>query len=341
MDVPTFVVTRWWAALITLALLGGVLVLAHLLIVSTQSAADPGSMTRRRRRGVKALVIGTDGRASTSKVQVLLWTLAVLYALTFLLLWGRSIGCDSKAATSTICERAADARAAFARLVEQPLDTEYYALLGLPTAAAVAAKALTQNKVVSGELTKPTLEETGEKGGVAKGLAEVVSDDGRTDLIDFQYFAFNLVALGYFAIEFTTTPSAGLPELPPTLIALSGVAVAAYTTKKALQKDVVPAITTVIPRTVRLASGTSVTVVGTGFGTPAGQGDERLLINGFPVPVDPTRWTERKIEAELPQEVVAALRDADPPTTAEVSLMTADGAVADPYVIELRASSRR
>lgn len=67
-------------------------------------------------------------------------------------------------------------------------------------------------------------------------MAEVVSnDEGQTDLMDFQYFAFNLLALGFFLFEFVPDPSGGLPDLPPTLLALTGLATASYTTKKGLE----------------------------------------------------------------------------------------------------------
>jgi hypothetical protein len=43
-----------------------------------------------RRRGLKAAIIGQDGRASTSKTQVVLWTGAVVWALVDLLLLARA-----------------------------------------------------------------------------------------------------------------------------------------------------------------------------------------------------------------------------------------------------------
>ncbi|MDQ3982985.1 MAG: IPT/TIG domain-containing protein [Actinomycetota bacterium] len=337
MDGATFVVTKWWAALIAGAAVVAVLTIAHVLISGTQARRDghPKSLTRRRQRGVKALVIGFDGRASTSKLQVLLWTLAVLYAFAFLLVWGRSLGCGNEGDDNEDCVAAASARGAFGRVLEEPLETEYYALLGLPTAAAVAAKTLTQGKVARGELAKRSVDETGEKrGGVGQAIAEVVStDDGRTDLIDFQYFAFNLVSLSYFTIEFISRPARGLPELPPTLIALSGVAVAAYTGKKALEKNPVPAITTVIPRRVILSPRTTLTVVGTGFGRPGDGGDERLLVDGFTV--DTTSWTDHKIEARLDADVVESLRDLDSRSTADVTVIDGDGAMSAGFTIEL------
>src|SRR6266545_7802521 len=57
---------------------------------------------------------------------------------------------------------------------------------------AVVAKALTTGKAASGQLTKSASESR----GVGAGIAEIVSNDtGQADLIDIQYFAFNVVAL--------------------------------------------------------------------------------------------------------------------------------------------------
>jgi hypothetical protein len=82
------------AALVDVAALA---TLAHVLLLWYQSgitsgpAADPVKETLDyRRRGLKAAVIGQDGRASTSKAQVAMWTAAVVWALIDLLLLARA-----------------------------------------------------------------------------------------------------------------------------------------------------------------------------------------------------------------------------------------------------------
>lgn len=325
-----FVFTRWWSFAGAAVVLVGMLLIAHALVVSTQRNGRGERGTHRRQRGVKALAIGADGRASTSKLQVLMWTIAVLYAFTFLLLWGRSIGCDADVTGSqaALCDQAEDVRGVFDDLLEEPLETEYYALLGLPTAAAVAAKALTVNKVAKGDVVKQRVS-ANEKGGVGRALAEVVSaDNGRTDLIDFQYFAFNLLALAYFTLQFLTSPGEGLPEIPPTLIALTGVAVAAYTGKKALESDA-PVISAVLPRRLTVGEAASVTVMGSGFGATAGT----ATVDGVTIPV--ADWTDRKIRAELVADTLAGLRVRSRGRSADVTVITADDAVSRPHGIEL------
>jgi hypothetical protein len=51
---------------------------------------------------------------------------------------------------------------------------------------------------------------------------------------DFQYFAFTLLALGFFVVAFVDSPTNGLPAIPGTLLVLSGVSLATYVGKKAL-----------------------------------------------------------------------------------------------------------
>jgi IPT/TIG domain len=347
--VDTFVVTKWWAGIISFAVLVALLRIAHTLIAGRQTgAAAEEPLSRRRQRGVKALVMGADGRGSTSKLQVTLWTLAVLYALTFLMVWGRSIGCDGDELETRVCQEASGARAAFARTLEEPIDTEYYALLGLPTAAAIAARALTQNKLAKGEIRKRPIDADRAEGvepdragkkdrgkeGVGKAIAEFVStDDGRTDLIDFQYLAFNLIALAYFTFEFIATPSAGLPEIPPTLIGLTGVAVAAYTGKKTLEKDAAPTITAVIPDQLRVPSDTKVTVKGTGFGAQREAG--KVLIDGTPVPRGQVSWGDDRIEVRLDPESLRSLLDVRRHRIVRIAVKDGKGSVSNEYPIEL------
>ena len=123
------------------------------------------------------------------------------------------------------------------------MQAEYLVLLGSP-AAAVLAKTFTSTQVANGTTSKPPAEEDP---GLVEGAAQAISnDEGRTDLFDFQYFLFNVVALLYFFGKFLPQPQEGLPNLPPTLVALTGVAAAAYATKKGLPTDV-PVLTGVYP----------------------------------------------------------------------------------------------
>jgi IPT/TIG domain len=341
-DAHSFVINRVAAGFIALGSILLLLLVAQLLIRTHQSTGASGetepTAVQFRRRGVKALVIGADGRASTSKLQAVMWTLAVLFAFVFLLVWGRSTSCgDSNKKMGPRCTEAAEGRTAFDKAVNAPLQAEYYVLLGFPIAAAVAAKALTTNKVTTGELTKSPIGDEAST-GVGQGLSEIVSNDkGETDLLDFQYFAFNLLALAFFFIQFLTHPDNGLPDLPATLIALSGFSAAAYTTKQALRTDVRPAITSVVPQRIRLANDTTVTVVGTGFGQPpadaAGTEQPKVLLEGVELPN--VVWTsDTRLGAGLDVDQLPPTAPGSS-TSAQLTVMGTEGSVSEPFAVEL------
>jgi hypothetical protein len=244
-DVGDGVIDAELAGLISLLALGAVLLALHVIVRWSQGPLpdkddqSPEATMARRRSGLKSLVIGKDGRASTSKWQAVLWTFAVIYVFAFMLVWGRSSDC-SATNTNRACVEARAGRTAFNNFVNTDLQSEYYVLMGFPITAALAAKALTTNKVISGTVVKPPLE--GGEQGLTQSVSEIVgNDEGEADLLDAQYFAFTLLTLAFFAIEFFTHPAKGLPNLPQTLVALSGFSVAAYTTKKALETNVVDA----------------------------------------------------------------------------------------------------
>ncbi len=338
--------------LLALAAMVLLLLVAHGLIVAGQPNAseDQGKdNVAKRRRGVKALVMGADGRASTSKLQAVLWTFAVFYAFLFLLVWGRSLGCDKEGLSSediAACNRAADSRTSFTEIAGRELQADYYVLLGFPLGVAVAARALTTAKVASGTITKTPNEESS---GVAQGLREIISNDwGETDLLDFQYFAFNLLTLAFFWMEFLTNPAQGLPDLPATLIGLSGLSAAAYTTRKALQEDVRPGVSAVIPRRVVLAEGTKIAVIGTGFEdresleVPDDQASPPAWVSpaawakvdGIDLKIQ--RWKETRIDAVFTAEFVDQHSGVgEQPTAAELVVDVQDGQSSEPFSIEL------
>jgi len=185
---------------------------------------------------------------------------------------------------------------AFNAVVRQDLQPEYIALLGIPLGAAVAAKALTAGKVASGDLVKPPTTQS----GVGVGLAEVISNDrGETDAFDFQYAAFNILTLAYFFVLFFTNPVDGLPAIPPTLLVLSGVSGASYTTKKALESGVGPTIRTASPTRIVLTVDPKIIIVGGGFlalgGAPSALNS--VALDGRPLVTAPSDWSATRVTA--------------------------------------------
>jgi hypothetical protein len=127
---------RLSAALTALLTVIALTALAHVILLYYQSrtidgpAGDLDQATWDYRcRGLKAAVIGGDGRASTSKTGVVLWTAAVVWALIDLLLLARSYPGGNL----------------FTGAVTSNWRPEYLVLLGLPIAAASIAKAAVSN----------------------------------------------------------------------------------------------------------------------------------------------------------------------------------------------------
>jgi hypothetical protein len=157
-----------------------------------------------------ALINGHDNRWSTSKASAALWTFGLIFAFVTILIHTRGDGLD-----------------------DLKLSNQYLALLGIPAGAAVGAKAITQNKTATGQLEKPRADAPPDP---LKGSGQLFSDDeGNVDLLDAQYFAFSLVLLAYFFTQFLSAEFTTLPNLPDTLVGLSGVSAASYIVKKAVK----------------------------------------------------------------------------------------------------------
>jgi len=265
------------------------------------AANRTAAAVRARRSGLKSLVIGADGRASTSKLQAVMWTYALLLVFFYMLFLNRTLW--HGAATPALPSPSG----VFDKFVHGPLQPEYFALLGLPVAAAVVAKALTTGKAASGQLTKSASESR----GVGAGIAEIVSNDtGQADLIDIQYFAFNVVALLYFFVQFATVtaadPGKGLPTIPPTLLALAGVSTTSYLVKKALETGVAPTITSVSPLRVQLGVDDKIRIVGHGFLSTGGKptAANQILLDGRTLVAQ--NWREEHVDALLPVPLTLA-----------------------------------
>lgn len=181
-----------------------------------------------RLQGLKAAIIGQDGRASTSKTGVASWTGAVVTGLVNMLLLARSFPGGNL----------------FTGAVTSNWRAEYLVLLGLPVAAATAAKAAvaTSNGGNGPYTSADPLAQTGTYvrdpvpaniKGVIAGIAELITgDDGRVAWADLQYVIFTLITLVYFVTQLLAQPQNGLPAVPGTLLTLMGVSAGAYTANK-------------------------------------------------------------------------------------------------------------
>jgi len=239
------------AAAAALLVVAALAVLAQVILLWYQSrmisatGAAPAEPTLAfRRRGLKAAVIGQDGRASTSKTQVVLWTGAVVWALVDLLLLARAYPVGNL----------------FTNAVTKNWRPEYLVLLGLPVAAATTAKAVVAGSnsghgpiaassssamADSLNLDRIYVRDPVPSGvwGLVAGVAELLTgDDGAVAWADLQYVVFTTITLVYFAIQLLARPADGLPPVPAALLTLMGVSATAYAANKIVntQAAVVP-----------------------------------------------------------------------------------------------------
>ncbi len=161
-------------------------------------------------RDAYGFLLGEDNRRSTSKLVFYVWLLALAGGLAMLLV---SVGFG---------------RVTLQESNLQDLQAEYLILMGSPLAGLVLGKGITEAKVTDGNLQKPPPDAAA--GFKAGGFT--ADDRGRLDIVDVQYLAFNAILLVYFAAS--VIYSARVPELPATLVGLTGAAAAAYIANKAV-----------------------------------------------------------------------------------------------------------
>jgi hypothetical protein len=212
-------------------------------------AALLGMLHRNGRRGARSglapLVVGADNRLSTSKTMVSAWTLAIFYGLLSLLIakaLGNSSGWDALTGP------------------EGGLQEEYLILLGGPYAAAIVAKVSAVGQTVTEGKPPATT--------VKPNVGQLISDDaGDTDLGDLQYVLFNLVALGFFLVDFWSHSDLGFPNLPSLLAGLVLTSAGGYAAKKLIRQSG-PTLTSVVPPTAP-PGATAVLLYGANLVIPA------------------------------------------------------------------------
>jgi hypothetical protein len=214
-----------------------------------------------------SVILGADGRTSTSKTFVLLWTLLVGWALLALLIAGQFLatrGCVTHPHPAHACRgnQLALLQAGWRHFLHSPLSGAYLILLGIPGAAAVTAKGITQTSVNGNGFKKPRPKSTSVPQRIARVTEIFSGDDGTTDIGDFQYLIFNLITAVYFVTQFVHPDGTGLPTIPDTLLGLTGVSASVYVGKKAVTNNQ-PTVTGVFP--LPLHDGRQFTIIGTGL----------------------------------------------------------------------------
>jgi hypothetical protein len=215
------------------------------------------------------LANGADGKWSTSKTTVLLWTYSLGFAFLTWVFWKHNA--DVGNGKSDV------------------VNWQYLLVLGVPAGSALWTKYNTVQKLASGEITK-ALE--GPEANPFAGARDLVSNDqGRADLLDFQYFFFNLILLASFYASFLHMPGDGLPNLPNILLSLTGVSAGAYVVKKTQERDVVPTIRSIVPPSLPAGSPSEATILGTGLVTIDGADEAQIVLHQGSPPTPPL-WSK-------------------------------------------------
>lgn len=236
-------------------------------------------------RFLSTVILGADGRTSTSKTFIFLWTLLVGWALIALLIAGQFVQthhCVPLPDPTHACNRDEVGlfQAGWRHFLHAGLSGSYLILLGVPATAGVAAKAITQSQVTGTGFKKPKPPDG--PNPFARAAEIFSADDGTTDIGDFQYVIFNLVTGAYFVTQFLNPDGTGLPTIPDTLLGLTSVSAGLYVAKKAVTKTQ-PTVTGVFPQP--LHDGQPFTVIGTGLTVDPASPTEvapQITIDGMP-----------------------------------------------------------
>jgi IPT/TIG domain-containing protein len=183
------------------------------------------------------LFVGADNRLSTSKVVAATWTYLIASTLLGFVL----------------VKYVANHGDAFRKIQHSGLAGQYGLVIGSPLGAAILAKGivggqLLDKKQIKSRATKPS------------GRDLIAGDTGATDLGDFQYVLFNLVAMTYFVAAVIHSPLQGLPHVPDVLLGLTSVAAVGYVGKKTIDNAPTAAI-----KPNKAKQGETVTIRGTGL----------------------------------------------------------------------------
>lgn len=222
-------------------------------------------------------VRGEDGRASTSKFQVFLWTGAVLFAYVAVLAVRWKAG-----QTDTLPD----------------IPQGVLAALGISSGTAVAAQAITANAVGSGSTVKLPLARN-------RGLAPIFQNDadqpdiGKIQLVAWTFIAIGAFLAGVLRIVSSGSTDASLPDIDPTLMVLTGLGSATYLGRK-LVTTTTPTIASVSRSSLSLVEGDPrlVTIQGANFG--ATQGGSQVLVDGTALQERPEAWSDSEITFVIP-----------------------------------------
>ncbi len=319
---------------------GAFLIGAAAIVVLLAVLEVVARVSRYKKSLLGVVLLGEDGRTSTSKTFVFMWTLLVGWALVSLLVAGELVNlhaCVGAKATLRSCPHLADSvgllQIGWQNFLTHGLDGNYLVLLGIPAGSAVAAKGITQAKTNAGTLVKTRSEATqAGTGALSRSAARVTevfsADDGTTDVGDLQYVLFNLILAAFFVARFIQPDPNGLPALPATLLGLTSVSAALYVGKKAATRNQ-PTITGVFPSLLR--PGSQFTITGTDLTVTGAVAAPAVSVNG--VVVNGTAAADT-ITAQVPRDILAAGAGR---VEARVQVRTRADTLSNEFVLQLQA----
>ena len=221
------------------------------------------------------LVIGVDGRASTSKLQWFLWTVVIVFA--YVSIWA-----------------ARALEGSFEPITEIPQNL--LIAMGLSVTTMAAAKGITASYVASGRVIKTSADPEERRD---RGLGPIVASDGHDpDLSKVQMMIWTLTAIVIylFAVVDQIGGAHVLPDIDATLMVLMGLGQGAYLGKKL--------VTTVTPRLTGLSPGqgeprTRITISGLAFGSE--QNGSLITLDRHPIAPQGVVWADTQIQFSLPE----------------------------------------
>ena len=241
------------------------------------------------------LVIGEDGRPSTSKLKPFLWTVVMIFA--YAVLYSAKFKKGSIDPISNI-------------------PPNLLIAIGLDVATLVAAKGITESQIASGQVEKPPPVTPATNTTVSTtanaGPGAVFQDDnGFPELTKIQTVTWT----GFAIIIYLVTVDAALkvvtaaqpnsqavtdlslPDIAPAMMVLIGLGNAAYLGKKLVTTDT-PVLTAVLVD--RKPTFTEVTLSGVAFGST--QNGSRITINEKEIIDPPLEWSNERVKFKLPEK---------------------------------------
>jgi hypothetical protein len=225
------------------------------------------------------VVMGADGRLSTSKFQFFVWTGVIVFAYVLLFSYrGRPEIISS-------------------------IPQNVLLALGFSVATAVGAKGITVSYLSSSQISKPA---SSQPGGNTDLSALVTHDDsGTPDLTKIQMLIWTIIAAAiylhnvYYSLsQYKACAGAqcAFPDIDTSLMVLMGLSQGAYLGNKLVAAGS-PQISSISPSVG--VPGIDVTISGQSLGTA--QNGNLILINGQNVGVTATTWTDTAIHFSIPQ----------------------------------------